>query len=196
MIADKIKQYRTSRGYSQEKLAEKAGISLRTLQRLENGETDPRGDTFIRIAEALDVNLDELMDGLQQEDKTFLTLLHVSALSYLLFPLLGVVLPLVLWISRKNRVRDLDINGKKLLNFQITWNLLLFAGMIIYMAWYVYTMSTITDVSLSTFSRLTVPLYVFLGTLYIYNLGITVLNILKVGRGGRPWFRPSIRFLG
>lgn len=61
MFPEKIKNTRTSRGFSQEKLAEKAGVSLRTVQRVENGKTDPQGDTLIRLAEALDVCPDDLL---------------------------------------------------------------------------------------------------------------------------------------
>lgn len=54
----KIKELRESKGLSQEELSEKAGISLRTIQRMENGESIPRGSTLKNIASSLDVSLD------------------------------------------------------------------------------------------------------------------------------------------
>lgn len=51
-----IKQLRKSKGLSQENLSDKSGLSLRTIQRIENGETIPRGDSLNRIANAMDVS--------------------------------------------------------------------------------------------------------------------------------------------
>ncbi|MDO5971388.1 helix-turn-helix transcriptional regulator [Flavivirga aquimarina] len=53
-----IKKLRTDKDFSQEKLSEKSGLSLRTIQRLENGETEPRGDTLKRLINALELPTD------------------------------------------------------------------------------------------------------------------------------------------
>lgn len=37
ILAKKVKELRKRKGYSQEELAEKSGLSLRTVQRIENG---------------------------------------------------------------------------------------------------------------------------------------------------------------
>ena len=47
---------------AQEKLANKSGLSLRTIQRVENGETIPSGETLKRISAALDVTPNQLFD--------------------------------------------------------------------------------------------------------------------------------------
>ncbi|WP_157488164.1 helix-turn-helix domain-containing protein [Dyadobacter crusticola] len=44
-IADQIRALRKSKGLSQETLADIAGINLRTLQRIESGNVEPRGET-------------------------------------------------------------------------------------------------------------------------------------------------------
>jgi len=54
----RIKELRESKGLSQEGLSEKAGVSLRTIQRMENGESAPRGSTLRNIASSLDVSSD------------------------------------------------------------------------------------------------------------------------------------------
>ena len=195
MIAKKIKQLRKQVGYSQEKLAEKAEVSLRTIQRLENGKTDPRGDTIIRIAKALDVSLDDLIDWKQEEDRTYLTFLHLSALSYLLFPLLGIIVPLFLWIARKNKIKELNKNAKELLSFQITWTLLLFLGFISYLIWWNYKISTITDISPSIISDFTIPFYTIFGVLYSLNLVMIIYNTFLVSSGKNTWYQPRINFL-
>ncbi|MFC7670020.1 helix-turn-helix domain-containing protein [Hymenobacter humi] len=58
--AARILALRKSKGYSQELLAEQSGVSLRTIQRVEQGETVPRGHTMQALATALDVPLEAL----------------------------------------------------------------------------------------------------------------------------------------
>ncbi|WP_417467177.1 helix-turn-helix domain-containing protein [Maricaulis sp.] len=52
--ADKIKRWREERHWSQEHLAELAGIGLRTIQRIENGEQASR-DSLTALAAAFNV---------------------------------------------------------------------------------------------------------------------------------------------
>ena len=54
--AAKIKRWREERYWSQEHLAELAGIGLRTLQRIENGETASR-ESLKALAAAFDVDV-------------------------------------------------------------------------------------------------------------------------------------------
>ncbi len=60
-LAKKLKELRTIRGISQEYLADESRVSLRTIQRIENNESKPTGETVKRIAIALDVELTELI---------------------------------------------------------------------------------------------------------------------------------------
>lgn len=60
-LAKKLKELRAMRVMSQEYLAEESKVSLRTVQRIENNESQPTGETIKRIAVALDVELAELM---------------------------------------------------------------------------------------------------------------------------------------
>ncbi|OIQ17636.1 MAG: hypothetical protein BM557_08065 [Flavobacterium sp. MedPE-SWcel] len=60
-LAKRLKELRGLRGMSQEYLAEESKVSLRTIQRIENEESSPTGETIKRIALALDVELNELM---------------------------------------------------------------------------------------------------------------------------------------
>ena len=53
-LSQRVKELRKEQGLSQEELAKTAGLSLRTIQRVENNETEPTGDTLKRIATALD----------------------------------------------------------------------------------------------------------------------------------------------
>lgn len=60
-LAKTLKELRGVRGMSQEYLADESRVSLRTIQRIENNETKPTGETIKRIAIALDVALNELI---------------------------------------------------------------------------------------------------------------------------------------
>lgn len=57
--AKKIRETRQLRGLTQEELAEKAKINLRTVQRIENSENEPRGKTLSLICEVLELDLNE-----------------------------------------------------------------------------------------------------------------------------------------
>ena len=61
-IAEKIKDERTHRGWSQEKLAQKAGISLLTIGTIERLKNKPTVETLALIADALDMKLCDLLN--------------------------------------------------------------------------------------------------------------------------------------
>ena len=56
-----IKELRELKCISQEKLSEDSGVSLRTIQRIESGESTPRESTLTSIAETLGVTTDYLI---------------------------------------------------------------------------------------------------------------------------------------
>lgn len=125
-LGNTIKRLRGIQGKSQELLAEESGLSVRTIQRIEKGETTPNGDTCLKLSEALNVSPNELMDLGSVEDIGFLKKLNLSALTFVFFPLLGIIVPVILWILKKDKVKDLDKIAGKVINFQITWTILFF----------------------------------------------------------------------
>jgi transcriptional regulator with XRE-family HTH domain len=60
-IAKKISETRKIKGLTQEELATQAKINLRTIQRIENSESDPRGTTLNLICEVLEIDTKELI---------------------------------------------------------------------------------------------------------------------------------------
>lgn len=126
-ISEQIKSLRRAKGLSQEALAENSRINLRTLQRIEAGSTVPRGETLRLLAQALDVPVESLTPALA-EDPAMLKLLNLSALAFWIFPLGNVIAPLVLWIVKRHQVAGVMGLGKRILNFQITWSILLYGG--------------------------------------------------------------------
>ena len=59
-FAQRLKQLRTTRNLTQTRLAELLAISPRVYSRWETGDVTPRFDTIVRIAELLEVSLDDL----------------------------------------------------------------------------------------------------------------------------------------
>lgn len=58
----KIKYERVKRGVSQLDLALKTGLTTRSISRIECGTNDPKYSTLVRIAEALNIELIELLN--------------------------------------------------------------------------------------------------------------------------------------
>ncbi len=62
MIAKRLKELRKKSGWSQQKLAEKAGLSYNTITKIEQGAaTKPTIQTMIKIADAFKISIDELV---------------------------------------------------------------------------------------------------------------------------------------
>jgi transcriptional regulator with XRE-family HTH domain len=60
-IGDKIRETRKLKGLTQDELAEKASLNLRTIQRIENSENEPRGKTLSLICDVLEIDLEDFM---------------------------------------------------------------------------------------------------------------------------------------
>lgn len=187
-LAKTVKALRQKKGFSQEQLAEESGLSLRTIQRIENGETQSTGATLKLLAKALSVNAEELLDWGMTEDTEFLVTLHLTALTFLVFPLLGTLVPAILWISKKDKVKGLNESARALINFEITWNLFLFgvpiaAGLFFWLSGY--------EVS---FSRLIMMGAAFIILTFAYNLIQIMVNTARIRRGQPVKYILSIPF--
>ncbi len=58
----KIKYQRGRKGISQLELALKTGLTTRTISRIECGTIDPKYSTLVRISEALEIDITELLN--------------------------------------------------------------------------------------------------------------------------------------
>ena len=65
-LPNRIKEHRLARAWSQEQLAELAGISTRTVQRLENGEQASL-ETLSALAAVLEIRVSDLTEQTSQE---------------------------------------------------------------------------------------------------------------------------------
>lgn len=69
-IGQKIRKIRKERGLSQEKLAEKVGISTTHMSHIETANTKMSLPTFAKLASVLEVRTDELLYDNKSEDRS------------------------------------------------------------------------------------------------------------------------------
>ena len=131
-LGEKILEVRKLKGLTQEDLSESAGINLRTIQRIEKGDSEPRGRTLRSICDILDINFEEIYNYSKEEDNTYLTHLHLSVLSFIIIPLGNIFIPLILWLTKRNKILHVDKQGPDIINFQITWSFLAYTSIILY----------------------------------------------------------------
>lgn len=194
-----IKDLRNRKGLSQEQLAEESKLSLRTVQRIEKGESIPRGDTLVKLSQALDVTPDDLLEWEIIEDNVYVQLLNWSSISFIIEPLLGIIIPLVMWIMKRGKVKFVDDTGKKIINFQITWTLTLYLILIIGSILFGDSGSSIRFniniidliLNLKDFKIPTVIFYL----LYLFNILSIFKNIRKSQKGLKNRYVPAIPFL-
>lgn len=61
-ISDNLKKLRAKKGYSLEKVARLADLSLNTVVKIENGiNENPTFETMTKLAKALDIAIDDLI---------------------------------------------------------------------------------------------------------------------------------------
>jgi len=185
-LAIRLKELRNQKGMSQEVLADESGLSLRTIQRIENGATNPTGDSLKRLSNALSVNPDELIDWSIKEDKRYLIFLNLSALTFLFFPMLGILVPFILWTSRKGKIKNINKLGRDIINFQITWTILLF-----FIPFLLFLLSKIGLLESLTLSML----FTATGFMYLINLIYILLNTLRISNEKKGMYYPQIKFL-
>lgn len=116
----KVAELRQQKGLTQERLAELCEVSLRTIQRIESGEVDPRAYTVHCLGRSLDFDFGEPNTT---HESLWLAALHVSSVFNIL------LIPLLLWLWKRSQSYRIDQQGRQVLNFQITMTLVMFAGL-------------------------------------------------------------------
>jgi transcriptional regulator with XRE-family HTH domain len=187
-IGKRVVEERIKRGMSQEDLAAESLLSLRTIQRIESGQTSPRGDTLKRLAGALRVPVEELIESELQEDTNLVVLMNLTQLTFLAFPLLGVIIPLTIWLTSRNRVRDVDEVGQAILNFQTSWSILLFSVYMIGLA-LILIMGKVNHAIFYGYA-------ISMGVLYPYNIFQIITNTNRYRKQGKVRYGPTFKFLG
>ncbi|MCF4102750.1 DUF4870 domain-containing protein [Gillisia sp. M10.2A] len=108
-----------------------------------------------------------------REDKQMLIIMHLSQLLDLVTGVGGFIVPLILWLTQKDKVYEMDMHGKMIINFQI---------------------------SLFIYSLICIPLIILfgLGILLLIVIGLLalvfpIINAIKVSKGEMPSYPFSIQ---
>src|SRR5687768_11452108 len=113
-LHERVLAARRKKGFTQEELAELAKVTVRTIQRIESGETTPRSYTLKAIAAALDISFESLQNteaapqqpihwslnsqSLHNKEDSihFLQMICLSCFSYLVVPYVHFLMPMYL----------------------------------------------------------------------------------------------------
>jgi len=159
-----IKELRIKKGMTQDELADKTEVSTRTIQRIENGEVDPRAYTLQMIAQALGVDFgmfiekesDESLEIKKVNNNHWLGLLHLSGIIPLIFP------TILIWNQKKDKIKGITHHYRAAISFQ-----LMIFGIILGCLWIYWKVNILT------------PL---IGVL-LANALFTLMNTLRVMNG-------------
>lgn len=123
-LGTKINTLRIKKGYSQEELAERSGVSIRTIQRIESDQTNPSGFTLKAVAKALDIELESLVDENNSTDSfDIINTINLRSLLGLIVPFGNFIFPYLLWRKHKH-IDKVNSIGKRILNFQLLWSIM------------------------------------------------------------------------
>ena len=109
-----------------------------------------------------------------REDRTLLALTHLSQLLDYITGFGGFILPLILWLTNKDRVVDMDEHGKSIANFQISL--------------FVYCLLSIPAILLFGLGLLILLALIVLGFI------LPIINAIKASNGQKPNYYISITF--
>jgi len=171
----RLKKIREKLNITQEELAEKSGVSVRTIQRIEAG-TEPKGYTLKSLAEALEIEETSLLpeqDETIESDLGVLKLINFSALPFTVIPPLNIIVPLIIMFVKK----EFNAIAKQLVTIQIVWTIL---AVIIFMA-----ASFLKNwLDLNSKSILVVMIFLLLS-----NLFIVFRNAFEIDKNGKLFFQ-------
>lgn len=122
-FAEQLTYRRKQKGFSQEQLADKTKVTVRTIQRIEKGEVTPHLRTVKLLAAALDIEVDDLLqlDNPREENVRvkWLLLMHSTPFIGFVLPFFNILCPLFLWIHKREDNPLYDEHGRAVINFQI-----------------------------------------------------------------------------
>jgi len=164
-LGNTIVNLRKEKGLTQEELALRCGLNVKSVQSLESGSVTTRSATIKLLAEELDF---EINDEIDDDSKFWLITLHLSNFFCI------VVIPLIIWAWKKDEDPEIDKQGKDVINFQLSMTIYLFASSIL-----VFVLGGI----------------VFLLALGGYITIITIINTMKVITDNDYKYPLTIKFL-
>ena len=120
----RLKKIREQQHLTQQELAEKSGVSVRTIQRIESG-TDPKGQTLKMLAASLQVKGEELVETTEaskQVNFSMVKVINFSSLPVTIFPPANILLPLIIMYFSK----EFNPLTRQIVSLQIFWSICAF----------------------------------------------------------------------
>ncbi len=152
-LYQKIVQARKKKGLTQEQLADLTNVTVRTIQRIESGESVPRSFTLKAIAASLDIPFEEMASTATKEEKAvqdspalpattdpgdkkhFLQMLCLSCYSFLVIPFVHFLIPAHLLKKSKEQNPKVIAFARKVIRVQIYWLIALHFIMLLTLAY-------------------------------------------------------------
>lgn len=191
-IGNIIKEKRLQKGMTQEELALKSDITVRTVQRIESGEVDPRSFTLQAIASALEVDYNELVSvdelhkthGTSSNETFWLAILHFSGILLLIIP------TVIIWTLKKDKIPNIKNHAINVINFQLS--------MMLYLIFTAFLCLVPVTISLSPTVK--IPLFLAAGILLftvqgIYISTLVIINSAKAANNQPYRYFFCIKFL-
>jgi transcriptional regulator with XRE-family HTH domain len=175
----KIKQVRESKGWSQEVLAEKTKLSLRTIQRIEQGHSQLRGNTLLQIKQVLFPDEETPFKDEKCKNRNLLTILNLSALSYLIFPIINIIIPGIIWIASPEKDHHFNKNAKSTLLIQTFWCCVLIIGF--FLIRYINSYMFLKDGNVTAMKVITTEWLIigWFSGMYLLNLCVIIVRSIR-----------------
>jgi uncharacterized Tic20 family protein len=185
----RVSTLRQEKGFTQEQLAEYCEVSTRTIQRIENGEVEPRPFTRNSLSNVLefDFNADQT-----KSENLWLAVLHLSSIFVIL------IIPLLVWSWKKNQSTKIDEQGRAVLNFQITVTLMLIGATLLLVVVGPASIILMEQMGSGLSAAAWIPMAI--SVLFLISIGIFttyegVANTIRVMTGKQYHYPLSIPFL-
>lgn len=173
-IGDKIIEHRKNQGYSQEELSNISGISLRTIQRIEKGQVNPRGYTLKTLFKSLQIEPDFRQENPTIDTDTIVKVRTLNSLGLLvaLLPLLSTTVQIIYWLKNKAKLTEHHLS-RKILSFQVLWCIVVFTSLLlIHITTYLIT-------GQSVYGHFPIRLTAYL-LLLLANISVIIYTALKL----------------
>jgi transcriptional regulator with XRE-family HTH domain len=116
-----LTEYREKLNLTQEELATKSGISVRTIQRIESG-IKPKGYTLETLSKTLGINKDALLTEQNEStisNKKLIKYINLSSILLMIVPFGSILMPLIIMYWKK----EINTITKQIISIQILWTL-------------------------------------------------------------------------
>lgn len=110
-----------------------------------------------------------------REDKQLLVITHLSQLLTAITGFGGLIVPLIIWVTQKDKVYQMDEHGKRIVNFQLS-----------------LIIAAIVCIPLIFLFGLGIILLIVLG---IISIVYPIINAIKASNGEMPTYPLSLNFI-